>query len=123
MSGHLSIFEQDWWYQAATDGNWQQAEYGDRRNLHAKLIFVRHKSRGVTTIEMPVLARVMQPVIQFAHTDAKENISDTVRALQGLAGCLPSFDQFRYTLPPESELDLAYCLAGYSVNVKYTFRT
>jgi hypothetical protein len=46
-----------------------------------------------------------------------------VQALKGLTESLPDFDRFEYTLPPESDLDLAYCLAGYSVSATYTFRT
>ena len=123
MSGYVSIFEQEWWYQAATDGKWQQVEYSDGRNLTARLVFAAHKRRGLTVIGMPTLARVMQPVIQFGPNPPKDKLTRSVNALTELAESLPKYDVFNYTLPPESELELAYCLAGYTVTANYTFQT
>jgi hypothetical protein len=123
MSDQTSIFEEKWWYQAATDGKWQQVEYNDGRNLSATLVFATRNSRGSTIIGMPTLARVMQPVIRFGSNKPKGQVSDYVRALKGLKDLLPKFDQFKYTLPPESNLDIAYALAGHAVTANYTFRT
>jgi hypothetical protein len=123
MSDHTSIFEEKWWYQAATGGKWQQVEYNDGRGMSATLVFATYSNRGSTIIGMPTMARVMQPVIRFESNKPKGYVSDCVRALKGLADLLPKSDQFKYTLPPESNLDIAYALAGYSVTANYTFRT
>src|ERR1700728_493935 len=112
MSDHASIFEEKWWYEAATDGKWQQVEYSDGRSLSATLIFATYNSRRSTVVSMPTMARVMQPIISFESNSHKEYVSDSVNALRGLSALLPKFDQFKYTLPPESKLDIAFNLAG-----------
>jgi hypothetical protein len=123
MLDHAPIFEQEWWYQAATDGKWKQVEYNDGKNLTAKLIFAEHRYRGLTVIGMPTLARVMQPIIHLGAAKPKEDLSYSVKALKGLADLLPKHDQFKYSLPPDSKMDIAFCLAGYTVSANYTFRT
>jgi hypothetical protein len=123
MSDHTTIFEEKWWYQAATDGKWQQIEYTDGRSSNATLIFAKRQVRGSTIIGMPAMARVMQPKISFESNRPKEYVSDSVNAIRGLSALLPKFDQFKYTLPPDSKLDIAFNLAGYSVAANYTFRT
>lgn len=123
MVDHSPIFEQEWWYQAATDGKWQQAEFSNGRNLTARLVFSKRCARNTTVIGMPALARVMQPRIDLGPNKPRDSLSSYVQALNGLSEVLPEFDRFEYTLPPESELDLAYCLAGYCVTVSYTFRS
>ena len=108
MSDHTTIFEEKWWYQAATDGKWQQIEYTDGRSSNATLIFAKRQVRGSTIIGMPAMARVMQPKISFESNRPKEYVSDSVNAIRGLSALLPKFDQFKYTLPPE--LEARYCV-------------
>ena len=120
---HVSLFEQQWWYDAATNGDWQLAGYTDGNTLRARLVYVRYRRKGVTTIGMPVLARVTQPVIALIGNPPKDGLSLQIKALRGLTGCLPRHDQISYSLPPESDLELAYCLAGYTVTASYTFRS
>jgi hypothetical protein len=123
MKNNTSIFEQYWWLDAATAGKWQKIEFCDDPTISLKLIFSTSRKRGLTTIGMPVLARVMQPIINFHSVRPKVELPHVVRALGAAAEMLPKFDIFRYTLPPESGLDLAFCLSGYTVEVTYTYRT
>jgi len=123
MLSRAPIFDQEWWYEAATAGKWQQVDYSIGQNIQSKLIFSTHRRRGITTIGMPRLARVMQPVIDLGFISRKDTLADTIKVLSGLLKALPRFDRFSYTLPPESRLDLAYSLAGYSVTANYTFRS
>jgi hypothetical protein len=123
MHDDISIFQQHWWLDAATGGKWQQIEFCDDPTISLKLIFSTSRKRGLTMIGMPVLARVMRPIINFHSNRPKAELPHVVRALGTVAEMLPKFDIFRYTLPPESGLDLAFCLSGYAVEVTYTYRT
>lgn len=123
MLEHKSIFEQQWWYHAATDGQWQSAEYSDGQSVRAKMVFVNRKRHGVRTISMPELARVMQPSLQISARKDGERLSQKIRALKGLSDALPNADRFTYMLPPDSDLDLAYSLCDYSAKANYTFRS
>ena len=118
-----SIFDQEWWYDAATDKNWHKVEYDDGKLVKASLVFTTYKDNGLKIVGMPAQARVMQPIIEFRPVETKHQLSALIKALSALGEQLPKFDQFRYTLPPDSELDLAFCLAGYEVGTGFTFRS
>jgi hypothetical protein len=81
MSDHTTIFEEKWWYQAATDGKWQQIEYTDGRSSNATLIFAKRQVRGSTIIGMPAMARVMQPKISFESNRPKSLTRNHVSGL------------------------------------------
>jgi hypothetical protein len=121
MPAYTSIFDQEWWYDAATDGKWQQVEYRDQ-DIAAKLVFSTYSSRGSTTIGMPTLARTMEPIISIVGP-CDNIIARRAEIITRLEKLLPKFAQFKYTLSPESELDISYHLAGYQVDATYTFRT
>lgn len=123
MTSPISIFDQEWWYDAATDGKWQKAEFDDGKVLSASLIYSTYRENGLKIVGMPRLARVMQPKIKFHSVEARRNLSHIIRALNGLAEQLPKFDRFNYTLPPDSGLELAFDLAGFTVAASFTFCT
>jgi len=118
-----TIFDYEWWIDAATAGNWSKAEFDDGKILTASLIYSCYRVHGINVVGMPHLARVMQPTIRFYSVEARRNLSHIVRGIQGVAEQFPSFGKFVYTLPPDSNLELAFQLAGYTVTTDFTFRS
>ena len=123
MSCSGSIFDQEWWCDAATNGNWYKVEYDDGKLLKASFVLTTYKDNGLKIVGMPAQARVMQRIIEFRPIDTKHQLSASIKALSAFGEQLPKFDQFRYTLSSESEIDLALCLAGYELGTSFTFRS
>ncbi|MCK0195796.1 GNAT family N-acetyltransferase [Ancylobacter sp. 6x-1] len=123
MLSYSSVFDEPWWYEAATGGSWRKVEFDDGKVLAASLVYSTYREGGLRIVGMPHLARVMQPTIKFHSVEARRNLSHVIRALQGLSEQLPKFDRFSYTLAPDSDLDLAFNLAGFTVTTSFTFRT
>jgi hypothetical protein len=119
---YKSIFDDDWFYEASTGGNWQSVSYHGNGISEAKLIFSAYKTRGIATLSMPPLSRVMQPLIVLDEPGTKDRTSQSIKAVHGLLEALPQHDEFKYTLPPETCLDLAFRLSGCIVSTNYTFR-
>jgi hypothetical protein len=117
-----SIFEQEWFYDAATDGNWKTVSYRGNGIADATLIFSTYRRRGASILSMPPLSRVMQPSISFESPDVKDEQTLNIKAIQGLLEALPQHDEFTYSLPPDTSLDLAFRLGGCTVATNYTFR-
>ena len=122
MSDRPTIFEQEWWYEASTGGNWERVEFSEDGKFTARMIVSNRRVDGLNIIGMPYLARIMKPGITFHSTEPKLAHSHIIRALSGLREEMPKGDCFNYTLPPDSGLDSSFLLAGYSLSPNYTFQ-
>ncbi len=116
------IFENEWWYDAAADGKWEQVEFSEAGCFTARLIVYKKSTNGLSIVGMPPLAHTMRPMISFQSIMPKHAHTHVIRALCGLKEAMSRCDQFHYTLPPDSGMDSSFLLAGYSLKANYTFQ-
>lgn len=117
-----NIFQEDWWCDASNPGEWHKIEIEDGGRKLAEFTFARKKKYGFYEVGMPYLSRAMDPVISIDAKKPTTRLDSNVRLIKKIADALPKYDHFWYTLPPESDNELAFNLAGFQTESQYTFR-
>lgn len=123
MKNSVTIFQEPWWCEACVPGDWDVVEYCEDNRVVASFTYAVKKVAGTVNIRMPPLARAMVPVMKI---DQKKDVTILLRKIKivnGLCRKLPNFLTFKYVLPPETGMDLAFALNGFNTEVEYTFRS
>jgi hypothetical protein len=118
-----TIFHEDWWLEAASNGAWDRVEIGEGSSVRAVLPFLRERYYGAVRLTMPPYTRTLGPSFSLPDSKSVTRI-DAMRSLtKQLIEHLPRFHLFRQILPPEAQdKAFAFTLNGWHSNLEYTFR-
>jgi hypothetical protein len=119
---HVSIYQNPWWLNAATDGKWQLIAAGPASGFIASMPVFTRSFLGQRYIGMPPLTRTLGPTFTRVSDGAK--LSDRVRfrLLSELIHKLPDAIGFRQRFDPECDDLLAFQVTGFSIGIDYTYR-
>lgn len=114
----VSIFQQPWWLDAATDGDWSMVESAPRSGLRASLpIYVERHRFGLQKICMPPLTRTLGPIFTEVPGAPRASATTRMRArlqiMEDLIACLPRHVIFQQFFGPDASELLAFLLKGY----------
>lgn len=117
-----TIFQEDWWLQAAAGPDLQRVgvDWGGREV--ASLSFVVEKSLGVRTVKMPPYTRTLGPHLSLPVAQPSQRMSHAYRATKEIVAKLPAHDVFRQIFDPQDETAFPFSLCGFDVAADYTFR-
>ena len=122
MGLRRSLFSEHWWCDASSPGAWNSIEIALSPSRKMEFIYAVDRKYGFTELTMPYLSRAMDIVDLSAQEDCALSLSDKIDVTREIIAKLPKHDAFFYTLPPESEFELAFNLSGFSTQSQYTFR-
>lgn len=117
-----NIFDEPWWMDAATGGNYDVIEIIEGGRLIGRFVYSVKSRLGIKKISTPFLSRTIEPYI---FIEQKKEVTRTLRrikVLEQIVKSLPLHHSFEYTLPPETTLALPFACIGHGVRQKYTFR-
>jgi hypothetical protein len=118
-----SIFQEDWWLQAASGGALETVTIHWGGSDVASLSFVR-KGRlfGVRSLVMPPYTRTLGPVLNLPPSSLTRRCANLRRVAAEIMLNLPKHDHFSLRLDCEDETAFAFALAGCSISQQFTFR-
>ncbi|MFC7552288.1 GNAT family N-acetyltransferase [Pseudoroseomonas wenyumeiae] len=119
----MTLFQEDWWLQAASDGavetitvNWGGADV-------ASLSFTRkERPFGIRSLVMPPYTRTLGPVLNLPPSMPAPRCANLRRAVREIMLALPRHDHFTMRLDCEDDAAFAFSLAGCSIGQQFTFR-
>ncbi len=122
-TGSPPLFQADWWLDAATDGQWQQAEVRRAGTVVASLPYVVRRRAGLRLLGHPPYTRTVAPQLRAPGGKAVSRRACTVRLLRELMSQLPKHDHLQLVLDPDAGAPLAFPFValGYLVGHNYTF--
>lgn len=118
-----SIFDEDWWLDAAAPGAWDRVQVQWDGVTVGEMAFHSRRRWGLTYITMPHLTRTMSPRLYPppAKPAAREMMN---HALVGeLMAKLPRHDRFERSLDPGCASTQGFVHANMAVTHMYTFRS
>lgn len=117
-----TLFQQDWWLEAASGGKLEQVEVVWEGLLVGRLPFMRQKSKGMTRLVMPPFTRTLGPLLDLPASGPIRHRENICRVVGQLLAKLPAHDRFHQYLDPADESALAFSLAHCTVGQHFTFR-
>jgi hypothetical protein len=116
-----TIFEQDWWLDAAAPGAWQKVEVHWDKVLVGRLSFVIRKRLGLRYVTQPLLTRTLSPHLRPPASSATQLLMNRVKILEALLQKLPAHERFEFALKTGCEAALPFVMLNYPVAHTYTF--
>jgi Acetyltransferase (GNAT) domain len=121
--GAQTLFQEDWWLQAAAGGAMERVEVNWGGSVVASLSFLR-KTRfpNICYLVMPPYTRTLGPVLNLPASGPTRRAMNVRRVTAELLAQLPRHDCFYSLLDPADESAFGFSLAGCSVVLQHTFR-
>jgi hypothetical protein len=116
-----SIYEQDWWLDAAAPGRWQRVEVHWDSMLVGSLSFATRRRLGLRYIELPPLTRTLSPHLRPPASSAAQRLMNRVKILETLLRKLPGHERFELALKTGCDTALPFVLLNYPVAHTYTY--
>jgi hypothetical protein len=121
--GGRSLFQEQWWIDAASLGRSDQVEVAWDGKVVGRLFFVERRHHGLRHLEMPAYTRTLGPIFDLPPSKPFKRGQNIRRITQELVGKLPRHDYFYQVLQPCDESAFAFSLAGFHVGQRFTFRS
>ena len=118
----VTIFQQPWWLEAASDGRYRSVSDGDGDNAYIWLPYMEYRWLGARLIGPPPMTHTLGPVIRLPDGKPVSQASQRRKLIKAALAQLPPAVGFRQTLDPSAPNALDYTLAGFEVSVRYTYR-
>ena len=118
----VSLFQQTWWLEAAGGSALEWARVCWDGATVASLAFVRQKTMGFTTLDMPPYTRTLGPVLALPPSKRARRLRNTHLVVRELITALPRHDRYQCVLDPDDDTAFALALSGCSVGQNFTFR-
>lgn len=117
-----TVFHENWWLDAATDGQWQLLETAAKSGHVARMPILVARSLGRNVIRLPPLTRTLGPVLVGAG--GRGPLSQRARYLlmEDLISKLPPGLPVELTFDPSVTDLYPFREGGFQVEVVYTFR-
>jgi Acetyltransferase (GNAT) domain len=116
-----TMFHEDWWLDAATNGQWDRVTVQRDGVVAASMPFILRKNFGLRFLTMPPYTRTLGPLFANIPTKPAKGLAVQVELLHSLLSKAPRHDRFEMVLPPDSDLTLAFVTCSYSVTNTFTF--
>jgi len=116
-----TLFHQDWWLDAATNGHWDRVIVQRDGIVAAAMPFILRKNFGLRFLTMPPYTRTLGPLFANIPTKPSKRLAMQVELLHSLLVKAPRHDRFEMVLSPRSDLTLAFVTCSYGVTNTFTF--
>lgn len=121
--GNRTIFQEDWWLQAASNGAIETISVHWGGCDVASLSFTRkERPFGVRSLVMPPYTRTLGPVLNLPPSMPAPRCANLRRVAREIMLGLPRHDHFSLRLDCEDETAFAFALAGCAIGQQFTFR-
>jgi hypothetical protein len=117
-----TIFHQDWWMEAVTDGAWGKAEIKQAERVVGIWPYAIRRRFRTTRLDMPPYARVLGPVLNLPESKMVTRLDNACEVLTDLYSALPPHDLLRHRMAPEYDESIALILCGRQIEQDCTFR-
>jgi hypothetical protein len=117
-----TVFHQNWWLDAVTGGNWEEATVISGGAVIARLPYIAKRVLGVPAIGMPPLTHVLGPQLPIFRGAVEARFSERRALLTELISRLPPHKYFNQVCDPGVADTLPFYGAGYDSALKYTLR-
>jgi hypothetical protein len=117
-----TVFHQNWWLDAVTGGNWEEATVTSGGAVIARLPYITKRILGVPSIGMPPLTHVLGPQLPVFRGAVEARFSERRALLTELISRLPPHRYFNQVCDPGVADTLPFYGAGYDSALKYTLR-
>lgn len=118
-----SIFDEDWWLDAACPGAWNRVRVSwDGENV-GDMAFHMRKRHGMTFLTMPHLTRTLSPNLRPPPSKAATRAMHNSTIVGELMAKLPRHDRFERFLDPECKGVQGFVHANMPVTHMFTFRS
>jgi hypothetical protein len=114
------LFQDPWWLDLTTDGNWDEAIVTNPEGVIARLPYRTLRRYGATILTQPRLTPYAGPWFRPSSAKASNQFSERRRLTTELLSQLPRFDLFSQNLWPGIPDCLPFHWAGYSQCTFYT---
>ncbi len=121
MPNGLSIYHQDWFLDAATDGRWGEARVVDGANLVGRLPYALETCAGFTVSRMPSLIRTLGPEIPALPGKSATALRRRLEITHALIDQLPPVADFSQVFDPGVTEAAAFVQRGFGINLGYAF--
>lgn len=122
-----SIFQENWWLDAATDGAWSSVSVERGGQQEGWLPFALTRNMGFSRCGAPPLTRLLEPVVSIRQPKGKmlakgESLSRArFKTESELIARLPKASHYEFVLSPDHGNALAWQAAGFEARVEHTF--
>jgi hypothetical protein len=117
-----TVFHQNWWLDAVTGGNWEEATVTSNGAVIARLPYVTKRVLGVPGIGMPPLTHVLGPQLPIFRGAVEARFSERRALLTELISRLPPHKYFNQVCDPGVSDTLPFYGAGYDSALRFTLR-
>jgi hypothetical protein len=122
-SNSRTIFQEDWWLEAASNGAVETITINRGGSDVASLSFMRkERPFGIRSLVMPPYTRTSGPVLNLPPSTPASRCANLRRIAREIMLGLPRHDHFSLRLDCEDETAFAFALAGCSIGQQFTFR-
>ncbi len=116
-----ALFQEKWWLDASTGGQYEQVEALSDGKVVARLPFVIMKKYTFTTIRMPSSTYMLAPWVDCGNGKPQTQLTRRLSLVRELIEKLPRFDFFRIAIPANIPDGLAFQTHGFKLFPQYTF--
>jgi hypothetical protein len=117
----MTIFQQPWWLEALSDNRYRAVSVGDD-NAFLWWPYMQDRWWGFSLLGAPDMTHVLGPVIRLREAKAVSQASQRRRLIETAQAQLPRADGFQQVLSPEVAHAMDFHLAGFELEVGYTYR-
>ncbi len=115
------IFQQSWWLDCATDGQWGEVTVKSDGRTVGWLPYSVTRRWGFSVSDMPLLTHTLGPVVDCGTGRPNTQLLNRFTIITQLLQQLPKLAHFRQILPPGHTEGLAYQGFGCHVKCQFTF--
>jgi len=116
-----TIFQQDWWLDLVTDGNYKSVTVKNGDLTIGWLPYLIRRRWGFNVSDMPLLTHTLGPVVYAGTGRPNTQLLNTFAITTELLEKLPKLAHFRQVLEPTVPEALAFQAFGCHVKVQFTF--
>lgn len=121
MARFDTIFQEDWWLDAAAPGQWESVTVEKDGELQARLPFVIRKRGRHTILTQPQLTQSLGPWIRETGAGYARAMSRRMELTAQLIEQLPSDASFRQNFAPQVTNWLPFYWEGFAQTTRYTY--
>jgi hypothetical protein len=121
--GSRTLFQEDWWLQAASNGTVETIAVNWGGSDVAALSFTRkERPLGIRSLVMPPYTRTLGPLLNLPPSTPATRCANLRRIAREIMLRLPRHDHFSIRLDCEDETAFAFAVAGCTITQQFTFR-
>ncbi|RDI35486.1 acetyltransferase (GNAT) family protein [Gluconacetobacter liquefaciens] len=115
-------FNEEWWMDAATNGNFEIVEIRHAGILRLSMPIFLSRRMGFSCISMPIYTRTLGPTFYLPPSKPFKHAQNVRNLIEELVGRLPRHDSIRVRLPPGDESGFGFSLQDFNCEEQFTFR-